>query len=75
MFELGSFEFGKCAVIQPNVRIRDTDGAWLDIHAKTGPLVVFLSEDGPNEMGVACNYWGRWPFRCQTVIILIASVF
>ena len=36
---------------------------------------VFLSEDGPNEMGVACNYWGRWPFRCQTVIILIASVF
>ncbi len=56
---LDSFEFGRCLVIKSDLEVRSTSGTWLDISANRGPLAVFLSEDGPNWLGVSTNYWTR----------------
>ena len=56
---LNSFEFGRCLVVKSNITIRTTGGTWLDVLASRGPLAVFLSEDGPNLLGVSVEYWTR----------------
>ncbi len=56
--EANSFDFGRCQVIRMGVdlNIKDT---WLEMVFRRGPVILFISEDGVNEIGVGVNYWFR----------------
>ena len=62
--ELGSFQFGRCALIRSSIVIDQTYRTWVTVLSNFGgTLIFFASEDGPNELGVTLDHWGRWPFR------------
>ncbi len=57
--ELSTVSYGRCAVVHFDMRIKEVANIWIDVRAKLGPVLIFVTEPGPNRIGVSADYWTR----------------
>ncbi len=57
--ELNSAAYGRCVVVRAEADISRPGNTALIVTLLRAPAIAFLSEDGPNRLGVSTDYWFR----------------